>query len=117
MSTQSSVATNYHILSDGTVVGSKHKLEIGDRYQKPGTNTFLNVKYTITNAEYTICCENVRIIVDEFNKRKSAIVRARTGWNSLSKKKLVEELFKKYVLDSGEELMKESFFMSMINFK
>jgi hypothetical protein len=117
MATQTSIATHYHILSDGTVVGSKHQLAIGDRYQKPGTPQFLPIKFTVTNAEYTICVENSKIIVDEFNKRKTEIVRARTGWNSVSKNNVVAELYKKFVTDSGEPLMKESFFISMINFK
>lgn len=113
-------ATHYHILEDGTVIGSKHKLEIGDRFQKPaskenpGPSKFLKVKFTMTNGEYTIACDNMQKIVKTWNDRKNEIVRARTGWNSVVKKNLTTELYAKFVTD--EPLMKEAFFMSMVHF-
>lgn len=105
----------YHILSDGTVCASRWKNEIGDRYQKPGTPQFLPIKFTLTNEEYTIVKANTKTIIDAFNKRKAEILRAHDPWHSVSKAATAKEMYDKFV-GTGEPLMRESVFVSMIHF-
>lgn len=107
-------ASHYHILEDGTVVSSRQPQEIGNRYQKPGTNNFLKIKFTMTNAEFTVVYENSKRIIEYFNQRKAQIARERTGWNSVVIANLQKELYQKFVVETEEEpLMRESVFFSL----
>lgn len=107
-------ATHYHILEDGTTVSSRQPQEIGNRFQKPGTNNFIKIKFTMTSAEFTVVYENSKRIIEYFNQRKAEIAKARTGWNSVVIANLQKELYQKFVVETDDEpLMRESVFFSL----
>jgi hypothetical protein len=110
--------TVYHILEDGTVVKSRFFKNPGETHANPSLqNKHTKIKFNnITNAEYTVVEENRKTIVKEWEVEKAKVLKARTGWNSVSQKATAAALFAKFC-GEGEPLMKEGFFLAMKSFK
>lgn len=108
----------YHILETGHVVKSRFIKRVGEthRMAEPPCKV-VTIKFAnISNSEYTVVAENAQTIATQWEKKKAEILRARTGWNSVSQKKVMQDLHAQFV-GSGEPHMREAFFLAMKAFK
>lgn len=108
----------YHILEDGTVVKSRFVKQVGETHRRadPPHNVVKTKFVNISNEDYTIVCENAQTIAFQWERKKAAVLAARTGWNSVSQKQAMTELYNQFV-GSGEPHMREAFFLAMKAFK
>ena len=106
----------YHLLEDGALCPSRQPKQIGETYLSPVSKKQIKVKFTLTAAEYTQCIANREDLVKMWTDGKNEIVRARTGWNSVSQQGLRSKIYQE-ILATGEPLMRETFFLTMQFFK